>query len=255
MKDALGAVQSLVVFGGTSEIAVATARALTASRGVKIVLAGRDGRALEEVADDLRRGRECDTATVLFDARHLDDHAAAVGEAFEQAGGDVDVVLVAFGVLGDNAEARRDVRSAVEVGTVNYLGAMSVVLLAAQRLEAQGHGTIVVLSSVAGERPRRSNYIYGSSKAGIDALAQGLADDLAGTGVDVVVVRPGFVHSKMTAGMKPAPLATTPDAVAVAIKEAIARGGSRTLWVPGALRFVMAVLRHLPRPLFRRLNL
>jgi decaprenylphospho-beta-D-erythro-pentofuranosid-2-ulose 2-reductase len=129
---------------------------------------------------------------------------------------------------------------------------LSVGVPLANRMKAQGHGSIVVLSSVAGERARRSNFVYGSSKAGVDAFFQGLADALVGTGVHVMVVRPGFVRTKMTAGMKPAPLSTTPEAVADAIVAGLARG-STTVWVPPALRYLMSALRHVPRPLFRRL--
>jgi decaprenylphospho-beta-D-erythro-pentofuranosid-2-ulose 2-reductase len=125
---------------------------------------------------------------------------------------------------------------------------------AANRLRAQGHGTLVVLSSVAGERARRSNFVYGASKAGLDAFAQGLGDALHPTGVRVLVVRPGFVHTKMTTGLKAPPLSTTPEAVAAAIVTGLA-SGAHTVWVPGPLRFVFSALRHLPRPLFRRLDL
>src|SRR5918912_3480447 len=113
----------------------------------------------------------------------------------------------------------------------------------AQRMRTQGHGTIVVLSSVAGERARKSNFVYGASKAGVDAFAQGLGDSLAGTGVHVMVVRPGFVKTKMTAGMSPAPFSTTADAVAEEIVKGLARG-SHTVWAPPLLRGVMSVLRH-----------
>ena len=119
-------------------------------------------------------------------------------------------------------------------------------------MRAQGHGTIVALSSVAGERARRSNFVYGSSKAGMDAFFQGLGDSLVGSGVKVMIVRPGFVHTKMTTGMDPAPLSTTADAVAAAIVRGLARG-SETVWVPSTLRYVMSVLRHVPRPIFRKL--
>ncbi len=137
---------------------------------------------------------------------------------------------------------------------MNYLGAVSVAVPVARRLRSQGHGTLVALSSVAGERARRSNFVYGSTKAGFDAFFQGLGDSLAASGVQVIVVRPGFVHTKMTRGLDPAPLSTTPEAVATAIVEGLARG-SHTVWAPPALRWVMAVLRHVPRPLFRRLPL
>jgi decaprenylphospho-beta-D-erythro-pentofuranosid-2-ulose 2-reductase len=119
-------------------------------------------------------------------------------------------------------------------------------------MKQQGHGTIVLLSSVAGERVRKSNYVYGSSKAGIVGFAQGLGDSLAGTGVRVMVVRPGFVKTKMTAGLDPVPLSTTPEAVADAIVKGLARG-SDTVWAPAPLRGVMAALRHVPRAIFRRL--
>jgi decaprenylphospho-beta-D-erythro-pentofuranosid-2-ulose 2-reductase len=166
--------------------------------------------------------------------------------------GDLDVVLLAFGVLGDQELAEHDAAEAVRIGTVNYVGAMSVAVPVAQRLREQGHGTLVVLSSVAGERARRSNFVYGSSKAGLDAFAQGLADSLVGSGARVLVVRPGFVTTKMTEGMEPAPLSTTPDAVADAIVRGLASHAT-TIWVPGPLRYVMSVLRHVPRVVFRKL--
>ncbi len=134
----------------------------------------------------------------------------------------------------------------------NYTGAVSAGLICARALQSQGHGSLVVLSSVAGERARRANFIYGSSKAGLDTFAQGLGDALHGTGAHVMVVRPGFVRSKMTTGLTEAPLATTPEAVATAIELGLRRR-AETVWVPGTLRVVMSALRHLPRALFRRL--
>jgi decaprenylphospho-beta-D-erythro-pentofuranosid-2-ulose 2-reductase len=121
------------------------------------------------------------------------------------------------------------------------------------KLRAQGHGTLVVLSSVAAERPRGANFPYAASKAAVDAYAQGLGDALAGTGVHVLVVRPGFVHTHMTAGLKPAPLATTPEAVADAVADGLRRG-AHTVWAPPRVRWLMAILRHLPRSVFRRLT-
>jgi decaprenylphospho-beta-D-erythro-pentofuranosid-2-ulose 2-reductase len=148
-------------------------------------------------------------------------------------------------VLGDSDQA-------VEMAAVNFTGAASVMLPLAERMKAQGQGTIVVLSSVAGERVRKSNFAYGASKAGIDGFAQGLGDSLDGTGVHVMVVRPGFVHTKMTAGMDAAPLSTTPEAVAQEIVKGLARG-AHTVWTPPPLRILMSVLRHVPRPIFRKL--
>jgi decaprenylphospho-beta-D-erythro-pentofuranosid-2-ulose 2-reductase len=244
MKDALGRVGSVLVLGGTSEIGVATARALVQSGARTVVLAARDPEACVPVAETLQADGATRVERVAFDARDSAAHEAFVGEAFERMG-DVDVALVAFGVLGDTQDQ-------AEVLEVNFLGAASVMSAVAERMTQQGHGTIVLLSSVAGERVRKSNYVYGASKAGVDGFAQGLGDSLAGTGVEVMIVRPGFVKTKMTAGLDPVPLSTTPEAVAEAIVRGLARG-SHTVWVPGAFRGVMSVLRHVPRPLFRRL--
>jgi decaprenylphospho-beta-D-erythro-pentofuranosid-2-ulose 2-reductase len=251
VKDAFGLPQSLLVLGGTSEIALATARRLIARRTRVVWLAGRPSPALETAAAELRAlGPE--VHTVAFDALEPDSHETVLGKVFAE--GDVDVVLLAFGVLGDQANDERDAASAVRVAQTNYTGAVSAGLVSARALQAQGHGSLVVLSSVAGERARRSNFIYGSSKAGLDAFAQGLGDALHGTGVHVMVVRPGFVRSKMTAGLPETPLATTPEHVATAVELGLRRR-SETVWVPGVLRVVMAALRHVPRGLFRRLAL
>jgi decaprenylphospho-beta-D-erythro-pentofuranosid-2-ulose 2-reductase len=240
MRDALGDVQSVLVLGGTSEIGVATARALVARRARTVILAVRDPS--KAPVDELRAAGAERVEAVAFDARETASHAAFVEDVFARFG-DVDLALVAFGVLDGEP---------VDVIETNFTGAASVMAPLARRMVDQGHGTIVVLSSVAGERARKSNYLYGASKAGIDAFAQGLGDSLAGTGVGVMVVRPGFVKTKMTEGLEPAPLSTTPDAVAEEIVKGLARG-SHTVWAPGPLRAVMSALRHVPRPIFRRL--
>ncbi|MER5751702.1 decaprenylphospho-beta-D-erythro-pentofuranosid-2-ulose 2-reductase [Streptomyces sp. NPDC002088] len=249
MKDAFGIPQSLLVLGGASEIALATARRLVARRTRTVWLAGRPSPALDQAAAHLR-ALGADVHTVAFDALDPDSHETVLGKVFAE--GDIDMVLLAFGVLGDQAHDEREPVNAVRVAQTNYTGAVSAGLVSARALQTQGHGSLVVLSSVAGERARRSNFIYGSSKAGLDTFAQGLGDALHGTGVHVMVVRPGFVRSKMTAGLEEAPLATTPEAVATAIELGLRRR-SETVWVPGALRLVMSALRHLPRSVFRRL--
>lgn len=244
MKDALGRVGSVLLLGGTSEIGVATARALVDGGARTVVLAARDPEACAPAAEALQADGATRVERVAFDARDFGSHEAFVGDVFDRMG-DIDLALVAFGVLGDTQEQ-------LEVLEVNFVGAASVMAAVARRMTDQGHGTIVLLSSVAGERVRRSNYVYGASKAGVDGFAQGLGDSLAGTGVNVMIVRPGFVKTKMTAGLDPVPLSTTPEAVAEAIVRGLARG-SQTVWVPGAFRGVMSALRHVPRPLFRRL--
>jgi decaprenylphospho-beta-D-erythro-pentofuranosid-2-ulose 2-reductase len=251
VRDALGSVQTLLVLGGGSEIGLATARSLASERTRSVILAARDPDRLEAAAGELRAAGASDVELVAFDATDYASHEAFVERVFDRDG-DIDAVVLAFGVLGDQSQLERDAAAARELIETNLVGAVSVTIPLVLRLRRQGHGTLVVLSSVAAERPRRANFIYGASKAGLDAFAQGLADALVGTGVDVVVVRPGFVHTKMTAGLDPAPLSTTPEVVADAIATALRRP-AHTVWVPSQLRAVMSVMRHLPRPLFRRI--
>ena len=251
MRDAVGEVQSLLVLGGTSEIALATARRLIRGRTRRVVLAVRDPSKAAAAVEELKGLGARDVEVVPFDALDTPSHQALVDAVFDRDG-DIDCALLAFGVLGDQERLARDPAAAVEAVQINFTGAVSVVIAVAERMRRQGHGTIVVLSSVAGERARKSNFVYGASKAGLDAFAQGLGDSLRDEGVDVMVVRPGFVRTKMTAGLDDAPLATDPDAVAEAIAAGLRRR-AHTVWAPAPLRLVMIVLRHLPRPLFRRI--
>ncbi len=252
MRDAVGTVQSVLVLGGTSDIGLAIARRLARPRRATVVLAGRNEPALEAAAQDVRAAGASAVDAVLFDADDTDSHDAFCEKVF--ADRDFDVVVLAAGALGDQQVAEADNRAAVDILHTNLVGCSSIALCVGQRLRSQGHGTLVVLSSVAGERVRRSNFVYGASKAGLDGFAQGLGDSLLGSGAGVLIVRPGFVVSKMTAGRDPAPLSTTPEAVAEAVEDGLRRG-SEIIWVPGVLRLVMAVLRHLPRLVFRRLPL
>jgi decaprenylphospho-beta-D-erythro-pentofuranosid-2-ulose 2-reductase len=238
LRDAVGNVQSLLVLGGTSEIALATARRLVLGRTRRVVLAVRDPESAGAAADELRRLGATDVDTVRFDALDFDSHGALVDEVFDRDG-DVDLALIGWGTLGDQKRTSRDQAAAVEQ---------------AQRMRRQGHGTIVYLSSVAAERARKSNFVYGSSKAAMDSFAQGLGDAVADSAVRVMVVRPGFVRTKMTRGLDAAPLAVDADAVADAIVRGLRRG-AHTVYAPALLRIVMSVLRHLPRPIFRRLDI
>lgn len=249
MRDATGGVQSVLVLGGTSDLALATVDRMISGRARRVVLAGRPSASLDEAARS-RRQAGAEVEVVAFDAAAPDTHAEVIGEVF--AGGDIDVVLLAFGVLGDQAVFDRDPSAAVDAVTVNYTGAVSAGLVVADRLRAQGHGTLVVFSSVAGVRTRSDNFVYGSTKAGLDGFAQGLGDALQGSGARVMVVRPGFVATKMTEGMEPAPFATTADAVAEDVVEGLRRG-RETVWSPAVLRAVFGVLRLAPRPAWRLL--
>ena len=252
MKDSLGEVQSILVLGGTSEIGLGIARRLVGARHASVVLAGRDPAGLEAAAIELRTHGAGVVETLAFDALDFGSHDTVVDKAVGLIG-DLDIVVMAFGRLGDQATDEAGGPGGLEVVLTNYAGSVSVGLAVARRLRQQGHGTLVVLSSVAGERVRRTNFIYGSSKAGLDGFAQGLGDALAGTGVRVLIVRPGFVIGRMTAGMTPKPLSTTTEGVATAVVRALQRG-HEMVWVPAALRWVMMVARHLPRPVFRKLQ-
>ena len=251
MIDAVGTPQHVVLFGGGSEIAVAIGAAYV-ERGTRLVtLAARPGASRDAAAAGLREAG-ADVAEVDFDALDVEGHAAVVEACAER--GDLDVCVLGFGVLGDEERAWQDHAEALEHVRVNYVGAVSVGVLLAGRLREQGHGVVVALSSVAGERVRRSNFVYGSTKAGMDGFFLGLGEALRGSGARVLVVRPGFVRTKMTAGRSAAPLSVGADDVARAVLEGV-WSGKDVVWVPGPLRWVMSALRHVPRPLFRRLRL
>jgi decaprenylphospho-beta-D-erythro-pentofuranosid-2-ulose 2-reductase len=249
VKDALGSVQSVLLLGGTSDIGLALVRRLAADRARVVGLAVRDPESVEAPAGELRAAGT-KVEVLSFDADDLEGHEAFVEDAFGRLG-DVDLVVVAFGLLGHGAQFERE--RAVDLVRTNFLGSVSVLLPIVERMRHQGHGTVVVLSSVAGERVRKTNFAYGASKAGLDGFSQGLGDALAGSGVHVMIVRPGFVRTKMTAGLDEAPFTTTPEAVADAVVAGL-RAGKELVWVPSILRWVMAVARHLPRPVFRRLK-
>lgn len=249
MIDAVGNPQSLLLLGGTSDIALAIAEKYLAERPLRVVLAARPSPRLDAAAQRLK-DKGAEVSTVDFDAKDTASHPAVLDKAFE--GGDIDVAVVAFGLLGENEELWQDHAKAVELATVNYTAAVSVGVALSEKLKAQGHGTIIALSSVAGERVRRSNFVYGSTKAGFDGFYLGLGEALAPSGVKVTVVRPGHVKTKMTAGLKDAPLAQTAEQVAE-IAVGAARSGKELVWAPGQFRLVMSVLRHVPRPIFRKL--
>jgi decaprenylphospho-beta-D-erythro-pentofuranosid-2-ulose 2-reductase len=251
MKDALGRVQSVLVLGGTSDLAIATCHKLVERHAPRIVLAARKPEACDAAIAGLRAAGAADVTAVAFDATDFASHEDFVRSTWERFG-DFDMVLIAFGVLGDQSRAETDSGEAVRIAQTNYTGVVSVSGPLVARLRAQGHGVLVFLSSVAGERVRRSNYVYGSSKAGADGYMQGVAAAAAGSGVQVMIVRPGFVRTKMTAGTSEAPLAIDADAVGDAIVTGLARGRS-VIWVPPALQGVMSAVRHMPRAVFNRL--
>lgn len=251
MRDALGALESVLVLGGGSDIALATVKELAKERTRTVILAGRDVAKLEPVADELRSAGVTTVDLVAFDASKPDTHQAVIDQVWHDHP-DLDLALLAFGVLGDQEAFEADPVAAADAAVVNYAGAVSSGLIVAQHLKEQGHGTLAIITSVAGERARADNFVYGSTKAGLDAFTQGLGDRLAGTGASVMAVRPGFVRTSMTEHMEDGPMATTADAVAKDIVSGLRRG-AHTVWSPAKLQYVFAVLKVLPRPVWRKL--
>jgi len=243
---------SVVVLGGGSEIGLAIARALVGRGAGGVVLAAHHPAAMDAETAALRAAG-AQVEVLPFEALDFDTHAATVAEAFERAhrlAGDVDVVVIAFAALSTTRPLDADPAEAGRAATVNYAGVVSAGLAAAGQLHTQGHGTLVVLSSAAGQRPRVTNFPYASAKAGIDAFAEGLDEAVEGSGVRVVTVRPGFVRTKFVAGLPWTPLSVSAERVARDTLRGIDRG-ERVVWSPGVIRWAALALRLAPRWLFR----
>ncbi|HEX7106005.1 MAG TPA: SDR family NAD(P)-dependent oxidoreductase [Acidothermaceae bacterium] len=240
--------QRVVLLGGASEIGLALVSALDLPPGAAVVLAGRSDERLAAAAASLPSN--LDARRVWFDASTPEKHGAFFDELFTDQ---VDVLIAAFGVLPRQTEAEQEPMRAVDSLAVNLSGQVSALLHAANHMRRQGHGDLVVFSSIAAVRGRRANYVYGAAKAGLDAFACGLADALRGSGVHVLVVRPGFVRGRMTQGMKAAPFSTTSAKVAAATATAL-RGRRAVVWAPSSLRFVAFAMRLTPRGVWRRLR-
>lgn len=249
--DAVGNPQTILLLGGTSEIGLAICERYLQNARARIVLAampgdpGRDDAVAQMTAAGARSVELID-----FEALDTDSHPKMIDQAF--AGGDVDVAIVAFGVLGDAEELWQNQRKAVEAAEINYTAAVSVGVLLGEKMRAQGFGQIIAMSTVAGERVRRSNFVYGSTKAGLDGFYLGLSEALREYGVRVLVIRPGQVRTRMSAHIKEAPLTVDKEYVANLAVTASAKG-KELVWAPAAFRYVMMVLRHIPRTIFRKL--
>jgi decaprenylphospho-beta-D-erythro-pentofuranosid-2-ulose 2-reductase len=247
MLDNLGRPGRVLLLGGTSEIGLAILAALRAPADTEVVLAGRDEQRMAAAGKELPY--RC--TTIAFDALETGRHEAVVADVF--AGGPVDLVIAATGVLTPQAEVDKDPLLAAQMIEINFTGHVTTLLAAATHMRKQQNGTIVVLSSVAAIRPRKANYVYGAAKAGLDAFARGLTDALAGTGVRLLLVRPGFVTGRMTTGLSPAPLSSTPQQVGAAVAAALA-GKDSVVWIPRSLAAAALVLRIVPRPLWRKMR-
>jgi len=249
--DAVGNPQTILLLGGTSEIGLAICERYLQNAHARIVLAcmpedpGRDDAVAQMKAAGARSVELID-----FDALNTDSHPKVIEQAF--ANGDVDVAIVAFGVLGDAEELWQNQRKAVQAAEINYTAAVSVGVLLGEKMRGQGFGQIIAMSTVAGERVRRSNFVYGSTKAGLDGFYLGLSEALREFGVRVLVIRPGQVRTRMSAHVKEAPLTVDKEYVANLAVTASAKG-KELVWAPAAFRYVMMVLRHIPRSIFRRL--
>ena len=253
MENAFGQPQNVVVLGGSSDIARAITKRLCAARAHTVVLAGRDRELLDGAALEAREYGATKTDVVLFDAEDPSNALRTVSEAFAKVGEQVDLVVIAVGLLGDQSADEDDAAASARVATVNFTWPVTALAEIRRRLVLQGSGRILVITSVSGIRVRRTMYLYGGTKAGLDRLCDGLADSLEGTGVTLQLLRAGVVRTKMTAGRAEPPFTTGPDEVAKNVMRGL-ESGDRVIWSPPVLRYVFAVLRILPKKIFRRIT-
>jgi short-subunit dehydrogenase len=239
----------LVIFGGRSEIGVELAVHLASGRPVVLTTRGSDS--LDQQVSRLKAAGATAVHVKAFDADDLSSHGQVLAELITEHG-PIGTAVLAFGILGDQRRAETDAEHAVAIVHTDYVAQVSLLTHLATSMRAAGHGAIVVFSSVAGARVRRANYVYGSAKAGLDGFASGLSDALAGSGVQLLIVRPGFVIGRMTEGMDPAPLSSTPEQVAAAAAKALAAGRGR-VWVPWKLKPLVLIMRLAPQSVWRRL--
>lgn len=243
--------RKVLIVGASSAIAEATARRFAAD-GDTLFLVGRHGVRLEQVADDLRTRGAARVDTFVMDADDIAAHEGMITAA-EATLGTIDTVLIAYGTLPDQAVCQREVEAALAAWHTNAASPMALLTRLANRLEASGRGTLAVISSVAGDRGRKTNYVYGSAKAALTTFLEGLRHRLHASGVSVLTIKPGLVDTPMTAAFQKGPLWSTPERVGQDIHRAILRGREE-LYTPGFWRFVMLVIRNLPRALFKRTN-
>jgi len=249
VQDTANTAGAVVIFGGRSEIGLQIASRL--APGATVVLAARRADSLSDEVAAVRAAGARAVHTVEFDADDVGSHGTVVDSLITDYG-PIGTAVLAFGILGDQTRAEADAAHAVAVVHTDYVAQVSLLTVLATLMRAAGRGRLVVFSSVAGVRVRRANYVYGSAKAGLDGFASGMADALHGSGVSLLIVRPGFVIGRMTAGMDPAPLSSTPAQVADATVRALV-AGRRTVWVPWALRPLFAGMKLLPQAVWRRL--
>lgn len=253
MENAFGQPQSVVVLGGSSDIARAITKRLCATRVRRVVLAGRNQQLLEEARSEALSAGAHQVDIVFFDASDISTAELTVNECFERVGGTVDLVVIAVGQLGAQRQIEDEATAVGEMMIVNFAWPVAALAQLRHLLVRQGSGRVVVLSSVAAVRVRRAKYLYGGAKAGLDRLCSGIADSLEGTGVSLQLVRPGHVRTKMTTGAAEPPFASGVDDVANDVMKGLANR-SPVIWSPSILRYLFFVLRHLPAPLWRKVT-
>lgn len=242
----------VLIVGATSAIAIETARAY-ATTGARLVLLARNDERLAAVAADLRVRGAAEVRTEMLDVTDTECHEEVLEAAWAAFGG-LDVVLVAHGALPDQEQCERSAAHALAAIDVNFTATVSLLTLLANRLETQGCGCLAVISSVAGDRGRRSNYVYGSAKGGVSIFLQGLRGRLHRAGIAVVTVKPGFVDTPMTATLPKNLLFASSRRVGRGVYRAIERRRN-VVYVPWFWRPIMALVRILPEALFKRLRL
>ncbi|MEQ1697500.1 MAG: SDR family NAD(P)-dependent oxidoreductase [Hyphomicrobiaceae bacterium] len=246
--------RNIIILGALSAIGEATAR-LYAKEGAKLVLAGRDSTRLEQVAADLAARGASGCLTVAIDLVQA-DAAATLAEMLGSLGGSVDAIFLFYGVLGDQKIAETDSGHASNILAVNFTSASAWCLAAADQLERQNRGVLVAVSSVAGDRGRQSNYVYGAAKAGLTALVEGIAHRLARGKARAAVVKLGFVDTPMTAHIpKGGPLWAKPDQVAARIKAVADKGSGPVVYIPSFWRPIMFIVRNVPAAIFHKTKL
>ncbi|MGP8231694.1 MAG: SDR family NAD(P)-dependent oxidoreductase [Methylovirgula sp.] len=242
----------IVILGATSAIAEATAR-LWAARGARILLAGRNEARLNEIASDLKTRHATEAIDWPLDCASA-DASAELSKMVDRLGG-LDILLLAYGALGDQAELERDPAAAAKLIITNFSSAAAWCLAAASVLERQRAGTLLVIGSVAGDRGRRSNFIYGATKGGLAHLVEGIAHKLAPLGARAVIIKPGFVDTPMTAAViDKGALWAKPEAIAATIVRAGEKGGPE-VYAPGFWRGIMLVIRNVPSAIFNKINI
>jgi len=245
-------VTRILLVGASSAIAAACARRWAAD-GAQLMLVGRDADKLEAIARDLTVRGAASVSTFVLDALDTPRHAEMLAAAVHTLG-TIDIALIAHGTLPNQQACQLDVSQTLRELASNATSVIALLTLLATHLEGQQHGSLAVITSVAGDRGRPSNYVYGSAKAAVSTFCEGLRPRLFKAGVSLTDIRPGFVNTPMTAGLPlPAMLVAEPDTVATRIVHGIARKRD-VLYVPAFWAIILLIVRLLPRPLFKRLS-